>query len=103
MYARTGTCFQARSWAARLAEELPHVFLARHGKHVGPRELPRFRPCRLADASGGGLAVVVGAAELDLGVQERPEGTWLLVRHADTAGVDKPHSVHCAVVLHVSV
>ena len=62
------------------------------------------RILRLAHERNGGLDVVVGAPELDVRPEQRPEGTpALAVRKPDAARPDEPDAVDLALVLQVDV
>ena len=63
------------------------------------------RPRRLANRGDRRFRVVLGAAELDLGPEQRPErAPASLVGHADAPGVDDPQPAREAPIeLHVRV
>ena len=84
-------------------EEVEHFGFGGRVQDVVLGEILRLGIRGFANALGGLLEIVAGAAEMDVVIEEEPVGAGFAEGHADAAGVDDADFSDVAIKLHVRV
>jgi hypothetical protein len=93
----------ARSLQFGVGEEVQHLLFGRRLQDIVLREVVGLGVAGFANALGGLIKVVDGAAKMDVVIEEEPVGAGFPERHADAAGVYHTDVSDFAIELHVSV